>query len=526
MPTDASRTARVAAPVLRTDPPALARLRADLRAADYTIARVEQLLGDLATGALRRENPVPATRALAGRSDACSVLYGLFTLGLPHHRAVIEQALPSLGVHGALDLGLIAAADGSDRQDDPETPMRARVDLSPYAATDDRGEINWWIASDLSELSTGAPLRADHVLGVGGASLTLARITPRDPVDRALDLGCGSGIQALHASRHARRVVATDLSTRALQFAAFNAALNEVEIELRQGSLFEPVAGERFDLIVTNPPFVISPPATDEAPLTYRDAGMRGDHLLRSLLAELPEHLAPGGRALMLGNWEITADADGLEHPTRWLGPARAQGVDAWVLGREREDPAEYAETWIRDGGITPRDPQFEPMQQAWLTDLAARDVAAIGFGYIALHRPTTRRDAEVVTEEVHTTGSGTLGEHMGASLQRIGMLAELEDAELLAARPTRADDLMERRHLVPGAFDPVLIELVQGRGFGRTLRVDQALAATVGALDGTLTLAQTIAAVCALTDQDVAGTTDRLLPQLREMLRTGMIDP
>src|SRR5699024_12333272 len=97
-------------------------------------------------------------------------------------------------------------------------------------------------------------------LGVGGASLTLARITPRTRVGRVLDLGCGGGIQALHAARHAEHVVATDLSERALAVAAFNAALNGIEVELRQGSLLEPVAGARLGPIVPNPPFVITPP--------------------------------------------------------------------------------------------------------------------------------------------------------------------------------------------------------------------------------------------------------------------------
>ena len=66
-----------------------------------------------------------------------------------------------------------------------------------------------------------------------------------------------------------------------------------------------------------------------------------------------------------------------------------------------------------------------------------------------------------------------------------------------------RTPDVIERRHLTPGAWDPLLIDLVQGGGLGRTVRADQVLAATVGACDGSLTLAQIIGAVCALTDED-----------------------
>ncbi|MGO1567797.1 MAG: DUF7059 domain-containing protein, partial [Brachybacterium sp.] len=282
-------------------------LRADLTAGRYLSTRIEELLGPVASAALRRENPVPARRVLEPLEDPAAILLRLFTLGAVIARTQLEAALPTLGIDGALRLGLVAPVG-----EEPGAPLRALLDLAPYSAQDDAGDIDWWIASDLSELATGAPLGAEHVLGVGGASLTLARITPRERTGKVLDLGCGGGIQALHASRHAEHVVGTDLSERALAFAAFNAALNGIDLELRQGSLLEPVAGETFDLIVSNPPFVITPRtlADEDATWTYRDGGRAGDALLAELLQELPGHLAPGGSAVMLGNWEIREGED------------------------------------------------------------------------------------------------------------------------------------------------------------------------------------------------------------------------
>ena len=65
-----------------------------------------------------------------------------------------------------------------------------------------------------------------------------------------LDIGTGSGLLAVHAAAHADRVVAVDINPRALRFAEFNAALNAVDnVEWREGSLFEPVAGEPCNLI-------------------------------------------------------------------------------------------------------------------------------------------------------------------------------------------------------------------------------------------------------------------------------------
>lgn len=507
----------------RVLPAHITHLREDLREAGYTIDRFEEILGADAAKALRRDDPAPARRILAGRSDACSVLLSLFSLGTHLSRELVVAAFPRLGLPGALELGLLDESEGT---------AWALVDLSPYAATDDLGEIHWWIASDLSELATGEPLGPDHVLGVGGASQTLARITPRTRVDRALDLGCGSGIQALHASRHAAQVVATDLSPRAVAFAAFTAALNEVEIDLRVGSLLDPVAEETFDLIVSNPPFVITPRTVDEdgsssSTWTYRDGGQAGDTLLAMLLEALPARLRPGGTAVLLGNWEVTPEGPWEEHPRAWCTPAQQQGVHSWVIQRETEDPAEYAATWARDGGITPRDAAWDPMIGAWLDDFEVRRVTAVGFGYLLLRRPSRPVDGsvgEILLEEVLGMGSGSLGEHMGASLDTLERLAGLTDAELLASRPVRADDVVERRHLTPGAWDPMLIEIVQGAGLGRAVAASQVLAGTVGACDGSLTLEQILSAVSALTDGDLEEIVAAEMPALRGLIRKGML--
>ncbi|PWH06510.1 methyltransferase [Brachybacterium endophyticum] len=521
MPSDTAPASLAPAPP-HTDEALLSALRSDLESAPYTTDAVGELLGELASEALSRENPIPARRVLAGDDGPTATLLSLFTLGAVLPREQVSRALPSLGIDGAIDLGLLAAVDAD------ATTMRACLDLSTYTASDDAGEVRWWIASDLSELATGQPLVPDHVLGVGGASLTLARITPREAVGRVLDVGCGGGIQAMHASRHAREVVATDLSERALAFAAFNAALNGIDLDLRQGSLLEPVAGEVFDLVVSNPPFVITPRGDGFATWTYRDGGRAGDVLTAELLAALPEHVAPGGRAVMLSNWEIAEgpDPDWQAHPQAWLAPVREAGLDAWVIQRESEDCAQYAETWARDGGVTVRDAAWDTLQEAWLDDFAARGTAAIGFGYILLHRPESARpeDAEVICEDARGRGSGTLGEHLGASLVAIDRLARLSDQELLDSRPVRAEDLVERRFLTPGEYDPMLIELVQGAGFARVQRADQLTAGVVGALEGTLTLGQIIGAVCALTDEDEPSARERLLPTMRELIRTGMV--
>lgn len=111
-----------------------------------------------------------------------------------------------------------------------------------------------------------------------------------------LDMGTGSGVCALFAARHARRVLAIDINAAAARCARINALLNHLEgrIEVRHGDLFEPAAGERFDLILFNPPFVIGEPRND------RDRAWRSTDVAQRFAQGLIRHLKPGGAALLL----------------------------------------------------------------------------------------------------------------------------------------------------------------------------------------------------------------------------------
>jgi release factor glutamine methyltransferase len=126
------------------------------------------------------------------------------------------------------------------------------------------------------------------------ASQIDSRLVPRDC--EVLDMGTGSGICAVFAARHARRVVAVDINAAAVRCAGINALLNDVEhkIDLRHGDLFAPVLEERFDLILFNPPFVQGPPRDD------RDRAWRSNDVAERFAAGLAAHLKPVGSALVL----------------------------------------------------------------------------------------------------------------------------------------------------------------------------------------------------------------------------------
>jgi len=123
----------------------------------------------------------------------------------------------------------------------------------------------------------------------------------------SLDLGCGSGVLALLLAAQSDRVIATDLNPRAIELTELNAQLNGiVNVECRQGSLFDPVAGEFFNLIVSQPPYIPHPPDTPET--LFLHGGLRGDELARELIAGIPEHLVPQGRAVIFSDWLLRTD--------------------------------------------------------------------------------------------------------------------------------------------------------------------------------------------------------------------------
>ena len=511
-------------------------LRADLSESGWGVEAVTTLLGEAADAALRREIRLPALRSvrasLAAGTDSSpvAVLTALFMLGEPVLATALDAALPRTGAAGAAGIGLVGEPDEAGY-------VRARVDLRPHEAVDDAGEIRWWVASDLGELVTGRALAPDHVLGIGGAGLTLAGLTPRTRVRSALDLGCGCGIQTLYLLRHAEHVVATDISERALSFTAFNAALAGVcvmggpdagsgggggRLELLQGSLLEPVAGRRFDLIASNPPFVLTPPAVREAGLPlmeYRDAG---GPVLPVLVAGLREHLEPGAAAVMLGNWEHRGADSWREAVATWI----PEGLDGWVIEREVQDPVEYATMWLRDGGLTSeRDAEgFDAALGAWIDDFEVRGVQGVGFGYLIVHRPLRPRDPWRLLEEVTTSGQGVLGHHVAEVLEVRERLAGLDDDAVADLRPVLAPDVTEERHLIPGAAEPTVILLRQGGGLGRTIRASTVVAALAGVADGELSVGQIASAVVALTGEDAIGLRAEMVEATRHLITVGFL--
>jgi len=397
------------------------RVRAVLLDAGFTADGLLALLGASAYAALGRGEPVPARRVLEGRTGADAALARLFVLGeaLPRDDAARDLPLDDLAA-----LGLVGGSG----------EIRALVDVRPYGEPD----TDWYVVSDHGPDSAGrddGEVAVDHVLGVGGASLTLARIAPRTDVVRALDIGTGCGVQALHLGRHAREVVATDRNRRALRLAAVTAALSGQEWDLREGSLLEPVGGEQFDLVVSNPPFVISPGHR----YTYRDAGLPADDLGRLLVQQVPAHLADGGTAVVLANWLHVRGQDWRDRVAAWTA---STGCDSWVAQREVQDPAEYVGLWLRDaGGADDRD-ELDRRYGEWLDAFDAMQAEGVGFGWIVLYKGGTYGEQGPRIEDVSSAPRLPDGSEVAALVAARAGWAATDAFALLDARPHRAPGL------------------------------------------------------------------------------------
>jgi SAM-dependent methyltransferase len=211
---------------------------------------------------------------LRRRPEPEAILARLFTYEDSVPAGAVAAALGESLLEVLRGAGILAAAGGA---------VEARLRLTPFEG--------------LLLLSDPPDAGSEAVMGPGPTTVTLGRFVPK-PAGAVLDVGCGAGTLALlAASRGARRAVGVDLSARAVALARVNARLNGLAAEFREGDLLEPVRGETFDLVLSQPPYVPRPRGLSAT--IYLHGGARGDELALRFAAAFPGSLAPGGRAIL-----------------------------------------------------------------------------------------------------------------------------------------------------------------------------------------------------------------------------------
>jgi len=476
-----------------------AELREVLHAAGFTGEGVRAALG-AAGETLARTVDIPLRVRRLGSNEPLDTLIKLLVLELPAEADEAMQAFAPLSLDLLEQIGLIVRDAGE---------VRGLVRVVPH------DEL--LIASD-RRAPAGEPDRADHVAGVHRPSLTLSQLTVRSRVTTALDVGTGCGIQALLVARHADHVVATDVNARALGFAAFNARLNGAEnIEFREGSFFEPAGRSRFGLVTCNPPYVISP----ESAFLFRDSGLVGDTVSRTVVRQMPEHLEENAFGQMLVSWVVEPDGD-------WSAPLRSwvegSGCDAWLLHHGTDDPLTHAGKWLSHEAGTDLDAYAEAVDR-WLEYFAQLGIEQIAVGAVVLRR--RQGDNWIRADELPSARLRPASAHILRVFAANDHLAGLPDERALRdERLVLADHALLEQHGVfrNGAWrvDEIDISLDDGLGFRGS--VDPTVAAMLTRLDGALTLGE-IAADLAQADRASPEAVEQaLLPVAREMLSAGFL--
>lgn len=394
--------------------PVVRRLAACLATAGYTEANLTRLLGQPI-----RLGVAGLTEVLKRRLDGDGrrrTLFRLFWLGVPISSASAQAALAPLLLDELTSAGLVTSEDGR---------VTAVVGLSPYRSL--------LFAHDPGRRVSEHP--SDFVASVSANSSIFERLTIRRNVRTGLDLGTGCGVQALLAARHVEAVTAVDVNERAIDYATLNVAINDVDnVRVRHGSWFEPVGDDRFDLVMANLPFVISP----ETAFVYRDGGLPRDELARSVVSSVPDHLEEGGVAHIFCDWVITRDGDWRAPVETWIAQ---RGCDALLLLHGRHDPLSYAARWNHP--LDEEDPAcFAESLGRWLEYYASEGIEEIADGVVVLRRRSAGRNF-VRGIEVPGAPARPAGEHVRRLFSGYDLVRSLTDVtdvlELNLALPATA---------------------------------------------------------------------------------------
>jgi hypothetical protein len=490
---------RAVAPPGRPDPPraespqATVELARLLRVAGYESPRIQERL---ATGdeLLARSPELPSYLRRLGDADELAVLLRLFLLGVPVTRARLDELV-------GMQLRARLAGAGLLVQEADVVHGAAR--LVPH------DEL--LIASDHAG---AAEAHADHVPGVHRPSVALAHLTVRGQAGRALDLCTGNGIQAILLAAHSEHVVATDVNARALEYAAFNAALNGAgNVETRAGSFFEPVEGEQFDLVVANPPYVVSP----ESAYLFRDGGMPGDAVSEHVVRATPAALAPGAFASVLIAWALHPD-DPAERPRNWLD---GSGCDAFLLHTSTDDPIETATGWNRD--LLDRPEAYAQALDRWLAYYRELGIEYLGYACLVIRKRGDGSDGWLEAQELPRAALRPAGRHVRKLFETRDRLTEIDsDGMLLDRRMRVADDAVvtQDTRFAEGRWHAEHLTLRLESGLPFSAELDAPTARLIRKLDGSRTLREALAAS---VDGDTARETGLALA--RRMVEIGFLE-
>ena len=421
-----------------------------------------------------------------------NVLIRLFLLGAPVDKATAEEFISEPILEFCGKAGLIETVDDS---------VNGCIVIIP---------VEDLLFASYAFSMLGTDQAAEFILPASTHSANFLRLlTMRDPVETTLDLGCGCGIHALFAARHSTAVVATDISSNAIWYTHFNAMLNNIDnVECLEGDLFEPVENRQFDLIITNPPFVISPSES----FVYRDNTMELDSFCQVLVGEAPRYLTRGGHLQMLCEWVEVDGQAWQDRITSWV-----QDCDAWILHTPPLSPAAYVQQRSSD---VSGDAVDTGSPDTWLAYFEERDVRAVHPGMLTLRR----RDGQTWLHIQNLTADvvDEAGNVISDSIAAVDFLEAWDDESLLLATLRLADGVGAERLEADGNITGVYLKL--NNALAVDAEIDGAVAAFLNLFDGKQPVQQCVDQFAATTDADMSALTSDLLAIIRMFVSRGFL--
>lgn len=478
-------------------------LRSVLTDAGFTDAGVLEVLDITSIPSMRSQDIPLLMRRTGGQPKPLNTLIRLFLIEAPCAVEAVQQAIDPMALETWVEAGLVEVHD---------TSVTATIKLLPFQG--------FWLAFDRTRILR-TNLRHQYVMGIGKSTLTLANLTVRRHVRRTLDLGTGCGVHAFLAAPHSERVSATDVNPRSVQLAAFNAKLNGLShVECLEGDLFEPVKGQTFDLVLANPPFVISP----EKNYIYRDSGMEADEICRTIVRQVPAFLNEGGYCQILSNW---VERSGRSWPDQLQGWFKGTGCDVLVIRSETRDPATYASTWIRHTEHDEPD-EYARRFDTWVAYYEQHGIKAISAGLITIRRS----DARVNWYRAVDGPERMLGPCGDAILQCFACGEFLEtvrnDTDLLEQPLTVSPDVQLERRFAPhsSGWQEDMTRIHLTRGLAYSVAIDPYVGALITECDGTRRLKDLLTHMAVSLGSDPAEISTPFCAIARGLIERGFLLP
>jgi len=398
-----------------------------------------------------------------------------------------------------IDAGLLAK---------DKSRVRPLVRISPYRKLFVLSDCDWRATASTSP---------NAVMGVTGSSTWLADFTIRRDCDCTLDLGTGTGVQAMLAAKHSKQVVATDINPRALEFARFNAALNGIEnIEFVEGDMFEAVAGRTFDLIVSNPPFVVTP-ATG---CLYRDNPMDADEFVKQIIQTAPSFLNDGGYAQILCDWIQQTDESWKNRLFGWLKPT---GCDVSIARGKSFSPAEYARQLLAGYDSS----NGKKLFGEWMSYYEERAIVAIDNGLITMRRSDREPNWLRIDTKLPRIFPDA-GTQVARCFWLQDFLAHVPGPELLneILYLSPSVELTQTSKPTITGWKLRSCQLTMTRGIGYAVKLDPAIARVVTACNGRAQLGQLLQAMAIADGESLDVIATRYLPAIRQLVMLGFLWP